>query len=79
MTDRSRNDDGEGERGSAISLGDVVSAARRRIKLIAIISIALTVSAALVIWLLPNRYEAVASVQIDQRNKEIVNIKGVIS
>ncbi|MEQ1614789.1 MAG: polysaccharide biosynthesis tyrosine autokinase, partial [Hyphomicrobiaceae bacterium] len=72
-------DDGEGERGSAISLGDVVSAARRRIKLIAIISIALTVSAALVIWLLPNRYEAVASVQIDQRNKEIVNIKGVIS
>ena len=79
MAGRSKNDEGEEERGSAISMGDVMSAARRRIKLIVLTSLVLTTVAALVIWLLPNRYEAVASVQIDQRNKEIVNIKGVIS
>lgn len=79
MAERSKADDGEEERGSAISLGDVVSAARRRSKLIGSIALVLTTVAAVVIWLLPNRYEAVATVQIDQRNKEIVNIKGVIS
>ncbi len=79
MTERSRDDDGEEERGSAFSLGDVATAVRRRIKLVAATAFALTAVAVVVIWLLPNRYEAVASVQIDQRNKEIVNIKGVIS
>ena len=79
MAVRSTDDDAEEERPSAFSLGDVMSACHRRIKLIIVITVAVTVLAAIVVSLLPNRYEAVASVQIDQRNKEIVNIKGVIS
>lgn len=73
------NDDDEEEGGSALSLGDVTTAVRRRLRLIGAVTLLVTVLAALVVWFVPNRYEAVASVQIDQRNKEIVNIKGVIS
>ena len=79
MGSRVKQDDDEEEGASAFSLSDVVSAVRARIKLIALISIVVTGVAAGIIWTIPNRYEAVASVQIDQRNKEIINIKGVIS
>ena len=79
MAGQSRDDEDEEERGPAISLGDVVTAIRRRARLIAATSLAITSLSAVAVWLIPNRYEAVSSVQIDQRSKEIVNIKGVIS
>jgi polysaccharide biosynthesis transport protein len=79
MADRSRGDDVEEERGSAFSLSDVVSACRQRIKLIIATATIVTTVAAVIVSMLSNRYEAVASVQIDQRNKEITSIKGVIS
>jgi len=79
MGGRSTDDDGEEERGSAFSLSDVMSAFRQRIKLIIAITAIVTTTTAVIATMLPNRYEAVASVQIDQRNKEITSIKGVIS
>jgi polysaccharide biosynthesis transport protein len=79
MVERSRDDEGEEERGSAFSLGEVVSACRQRYKLIIATACIVTTTVAVIVTFLPNRYEAVASVQIDQRNKEITNIKGVIS
>ncbi len=79
MTERSTDDDAGEERGSAFAFGDVMSAFRRRIKLIITTTVVVTVVGAVIVSILPNRYEAVATVQIDQRNKEITSIKGVIS
>lgn len=79
MSERAGDDDGDEGRGSAFPIGDVMTAVRRRIRMILFTSALITCCAALIVWLLPNRYEAVASVQIDQRVKEITAIKGVIS
>ena len=80
MSGRRRDDDDdEQERGSGFSLGDVVSAMRQRATLILAAMASIAALTAAVVANIPNRYVAVASVQIDQRQKEIVGIKGVIS
>jgi polysaccharide biosynthesis transport protein len=79
MAERAGDDAEEEGGGAAFSLSEIVSACRARIKLIIATTFLITACVALGVWMLPNRYEAVASVQIDQRNKEIVGIKGVIS
>ncbi len=79
MSNRETSDETGEERGSAFSLGDVMAAIRQRIALIVATTTSITVVAAVVVWSLPNRYEGVASVQIDQRSKDISNVKNVIS
>ncbi len=79
MAARTRDDDDEEGGGSAFSLVEVMSAMRQRATLILASVAAIAALTAAVVANIPNRYEAVASVQIDQRHKEIVSIKGVIS
>ena len=79
MGGRTRDGDDDEERGSTLSLSEVVSAVRRQKTLVLAVAVSISTLTAVVVGNMPNRYEAVASVQIDQRNKEITNIKGVIS
>ena len=79
MSERSRDVGDDEERGNAFSLPEILSALRQRITLILAAAASIAALTAAVVANIPNRYEAVASVQIDQRQKEIVGIKGVIS
>lgn len=79
MSSLETNDGSGDERTSAFNLGDVVAAIRQRVKLILLSTVIVTAAAAAFVATLPNRYEGVASVQIDQRHKEIANVKNVIS
>lgn len=79
MRDGYASDDEETEGGSPLSLADVLAALRRRMWAIAAFVVLVTGGAILYSLTLPNRYEAMATVQIDQRNKKITNIEGVIS
>ncbi|MGQ0672723.1 MAG: GumC family protein, partial [Hyphomicrobium sp.] len=67
------------ERGGRMSLERVTAAVRRRVALVAAITAIVTATAALVVTLLPNRYDASAIVQIDPRKKSISNMDGVVS
>ncbi len=79
MRSHGTNDETGEESGSAFSLGDVMAAIGQRIRLIAALTSVVAGAAAAVVWTLPNRYEGIASIQIDQRNKEILNVKNVLS
>ncbi len=79
MGAQTRGGDDDEERSNAFSLADVLSAVRQRLTLIVATMAAVAALTAAFAANIPNRYVAVASVQIDQRQKEIVNIKGVIS
>ena len=79
MGRQTRDGDDDEERSNAFSLADVLSAVRQRLTLILAAMAAVAALTAAFVANIPNRYVAVASVQIDQRQKEIVNIKGVIS
>ncbi len=79
MSARPRDEGDDEERGNAFSLPEILSALRQRLTLILAAAASIAALTAAVVANIPNRYEAVASVQIDQRQKEIVGIKGVIS
>jgi exopolysaccharide transport family protein len=70
--------DGESDEGG-FSLQDALAILRRRYRLIAVVTMLVGNIAAGVSLLIPNKYTAVATVQMDQRSKKIVNIEGVIS
>lgn len=57
----------------------VLSALRRRWRIAVGIAIGATLIAVLVAMLLPNRYEAMATVQLDPRKKNVSNVEGVVS
>jgi len=61
------------------SLDRIVSAFRRRLRLIATIVMVTTTLTVTAVLMLPNRYEAAAVVQIDPRKKTISDLEGVIS
>ncbi|MBU2581873.1 MAG: polysaccharide biosynthesis tyrosine autokinase [Alphaproteobacteria bacterium] len=71
-----REDDG-GEPG--FNPERIISAVRRRWRIAAGITVAVTLIAAGVAYLLPDRYEASATLQLDPRKKNVANIEGVVS
>lgn len=76
--DGERETSEQGEEGG-FALQDAIAIVRKRYRLIAVLTMLVGNIAAGVTLLIPNRYVAVATVQIDQRAKKIVNIEGVIS
>jgi polysaccharide biosynthesis transport protein len=65
--------------GGTFSLDRALSALRRRSAMIAICTgVAIGMSLAIA-TMIPNRYDAVASVQVDPRKKSISNLEGVVS
>ncbi len=79
MTSQTATYGNETEEGAGLSLGEIVSVVRRRVWLVVSITALVVLVAAGVLWSLPNRYEAVATVQIDPRKRTIVNIENVTS
>lgn len=75
---RENRDSGEVE-GGGFPIGRLISAVRRRWRLVAVFAVVVTVASALFSLTLPNLYEARAVVQIDPREKTISNLKDVIS
>lgn len=67
--------DAEGE--STISLRDLFAMLRRRARLIAFVSTIVTLAAVAVVVLWPNRYEAIAVIQLDPRHKTVTQFEGV--
>ncbi len=64
--------------GGAMSLERAISAVRKRLKLVVAMPLVAAALAALLVWTMPNRYDASAIIQIDPRQKSITNIEGVI-
>ncbi len=75
---RNSEDDEEGAPGG-FSPDRLLSALRRRIRLVLSIAVLVTLGAVLVAMALPNRYDAVTVIQIDPRKKSISNMDGTIS
>ncbi len=69
------DDDGE----SGFNPDRIISAISRRWRLAAGIACATTLAAITVTVLLPNRYEAAATLQLDPRKKNVSNVEGVVS
>lgn len=69
----------QGESGGAFSVDRALSAVRKRFKLVAAMPVVAAIFVGLVVWTIPNRYEASAIVQIDPRQKSITNIDSVLS
>ncbi len=67
------------EGGSGFAVADLLGMARRRWRLITLISTSIIAIAAAVLISIPNRYEASATVQIDPRKRTIVQIENVTS
>ncbi len=63
----------------AISLERIVSAVRRRIHLVAIVTGMIVGLTTAFVMTLPNRYDGVALVQIDPRKKSISSFEGVVA
>jgi polysaccharide biosynthesis transport protein len=57
----------------------IFSAMRRRWRIAAGVAFTTLLLAALIAFLLPNRYEATATVQLDPRKKNVSNVEGVVS
>lgn len=76
---REFRDNDEGEGGGGFPVGRLISALRRRWRIVAALVVAATCASALFSLTLPNLYEARAVVQIDPREKTISNLKDVIS
>ena len=64
--------------GGAISLERAFNAVRRRLPLVGIVAVLVTLAAVGFAMWLPNRYEGVAVVQIDPRKKNISQIDSVV-
>ncbi len=69
----------EGATGGAMSLDRALSAVRKRLKLVIALPIVFSVLAAAVLWVMPNRYDASAVIQIDPRQKSITHLDSVVS
>lgn len=65
--------------GGGISLTEILSVIRRRLWLVVAVSVPVLVLSVTIVMLLPSRYEAAATVQIDPRKRTIVNIESVAS
>jgi polysaccharide biosynthesis transport protein len=73
------DDEQDDSGGGGFSLSRALSALQRKSVLIAI-STGLAVGLAVAVsMLLPNRYDAVASIQVDPRKKTISNLDGVVA
>ena len=70
--------DGEETGKGAMSLERAISAVRKRLKLVLATSLVVGTIVAGIVWMMPNRYDASAIVQIDPRQKSITNIESVI-
>lgn len=64
--------------GGAMSLDRAISAVRKRLKIVIAMPLIAGALAALLVWTMPNRYDASAIIQIDPRQKSITNIEAVI-
>lgn len=71
--------DAETTGGGAFSLERAVSAVRRRLAIVAIVTGLVLGLVAATVAMLPNRYDATATVQIDPRKKSISNLDNVVS
>ena len=78
MSDEEDREDGDGG-GAGISVADARRIVLRHLRAIVLFTLLCAAIAAVVAVSLPNRFEATATVQIDPRNKKIVNIEGVLS
>lgn len=65
--------------GGTLSVDRILSAVRRRLKIVIATPIAVAILASLFAISLPNRFDASAVVQIDPRKKSISNLEGVLS
>lgn len=65
--------------GGAFSAERMLSAVRRRLRIVIAMPIIAAVLSSLVVLAMPNRYDASAVVQIDPRKKTISNLEGVLS
>lgn len=65
--------------GGAFSVDRLLSAVRRRIRIVIAMPIIAAVLSSVVVITLPNRYDASSVVQIDPRKKTISNLEGVLS
>ena len=63
----------------AVSLERAIAAVQKRIKLVVALPVLASVLVALLVWFLPNRYDASAVIQIDPRYKSITHIDSVVS
>ena len=71
--------DMEEERAGRFSLERVLSAVRQRVVLVAAVAIASPAWRPQACFMMPNRFDASAVVQIDPRQKSISNLEGVVS
>lgn len=69
MTANATRDESDDEALPGFDPARALSAIRRRWRLVVMVALAISVTASLMALLLPNRYEAVATVQIDPRRK----------
>ncbi len=77
VSDQQLEDNDEG--GGALSLDRAISAVRKRAKLVVALPIVASTLVAALVWMMPNRYDASAIIQIDPRHKSITNIDTVVS
>lgn len=68
-----------GQGGGGFSLDRMLSAVRRRLKIVIAVPLVLLVLSSAVAMTMANRFDASAVVQIDPRKKSISNLEGVIS
>lgn len=79
MTVARQNSDDEEEAGGGLALDRLLSALRRRLRLMLFVALSISIGTIIVAKGLPNRYEAAAVIQIDPRKKSISNIEGALS
>jgi exopolysaccharide transport family protein len=79
MSEDDESGDGRESRGGGFGPQDLIAVLRRRWRLVVAFAIIVGLLAAAVVIFMPNRYEAMATVQIDQRHKKIVDIPDVLS
>lgn len=69
---------GEEQSGGAMSLERAISAVRKRLKFVLVLPLVAGALVGAAVWMMPNRYDASAIVQIDPRQKSITNIESVV-
>lgn len=78
---RERDDETEDEKpsGGILTLERALSAVRKRLRIVALMPVVLALLTSVIVWAIPNRYDADALVQINPRNKVISNLDSVVS
>ncbi len=66
-------------RGGALSIDRAIHAVRKRAKLIVALPLTAALLVAAIVWVMPNRYDASAVIQIDPRHKSITQIDPVVA